>query len=341
MYPLSIVLTDYFKRHLTKLLPTHPSGNLWTQPPGTQWVEVSKNRRVSYREGPYEFVHGEWTGDFPRRKAVSYHIERVVDLVKQHGAQHVLMIGLGPGLLIDALYEAGLLQTIHLVVVETHSASVRMVRDLLTGTVLADRVQLFHGKALTFFTEHNITFDVIFEDAFTDRGKPMEVWDAAFLNSARTRLAPGGLYVTHSHRNTYTEFMAPALAKAGLIPPPDDQPGSRRSQRLGNEIGDKYTVVKAWRNGDAPTQPGPRQSQTLAPKIGDEHTAGRRDGAAIRIADFTQLLRDSRVSLPKRVCDVPRSGRVVPACRRRPKAATKGTDMSSSPSNTFPCAANC
>ena len=69
---------------------------------------------MRFSESPNHFVQYTWTGNFPRRVTDSYEMGAVAKHVREHinggrnpnepGPLKMLMIGLGPGLIIDTLY---------------------------------------------------------------------------------------------------------------------------------------------------------------------------------------------------------------------------------------------
>ena len=69
---------------------------------------------MRFSEGPNDFVHDMWRGNFPHRVAGSYEMGVVAKHVREYinggrnpnemGPLKMLMIGLGPGLIIDTLY---------------------------------------------------------------------------------------------------------------------------------------------------------------------------------------------------------------------------------------------
>ena len=160
----------------------------------------------------------------------------------------------------------------HLTAIEVHRDSFDIVSDLLRASpdpTLRDAVTLVNSDTLKFLSENSgLKFDVVFEDAFTDKGKPFAhasfsgtwgrkcdtaVYNVPFLKQMYNCITRGGLCITHCHANVYTKDMMPNLSAAGFLVPGVDVLGSRRSvtaakMKQDKDVqGDEYTLIRVWR----------------------------------------------------------------------------------------------
>jgi spermidine synthase len=163
-------------------------------------VLADGNRRVLAFGGATE-QSSQWVDD-PARLLFPYTQAMMLGLLFVPANARVLLLGLGAGSMVHALLAHR--EAVQLEAVERRAAVIAVAREWF-ALPEDDRLTLHVADAMDHLARREQPVDLLFTDLFHEGGMDMQQSDAAFLQSCREALTPGGVLVINRWDTTYEE----------------------------------------------------------------------------------------------------------------------------------------